>query len=315
MINDDFLWVEKYRPHTVADTILPNNLKAVFQAFVDQKNIPTLLLTGPSGVGKTTIARAMLDELDCDYILINGSLEGRLIDTLRTKIVDYASTVSFSGGRKYVIVDEADYMNAQSVQPALRNFIEEFSSNCGFILTVNYKSKLLPAIISRCSVVEFNIPKSEAERMCKEFFTRAKGILKKEGVSFDPPVVAEVIKRFYPDWRRILNELQKYSATGKIDSGILHDVKEVAIKELCELMKNKDFKSLRKWVSDNSDMDPVFLFSSFFDHANGHMKNSGETAKLVLLLAKYQYQVPFVANQEINTMAFFVEVMMECDFV
>jgi DNA polymerase III delta prime subunit len=313
MIHDDFLWVEKYRPHTVADTILPKNLKAIFQSFVDQKNIPTLLLTGPSGVGKTTIARAMLDELDCDYIMINGSLEGRLIDTLRTTIVDYASTVSFQGGRKYIIIDEADYMNAQSVQPALRNFIEEYASNCGFILTVNYKSKLLPAIQSRCSIVDFKIDKKEAERMCKEFFIRTKGILEKEGVSYDPSSVAEVIKRFYPDWRRILNELQKYSATGTIDSGILHDVKEVALKEVCALMKAKDFKSLRKWVSDNSDMEPTYLFQSFYDYACTYFQKSS-VPLLILLLAKYQYQVPFVANQEINTMAFLTEVMAECDF-
>jgi DNA polymerase III delta prime subunit len=246
--------------------------------------------------------------------MINGSLEGRLIDTLRTTIVDYASTVSFSGGRKYIIIDEADYMNAQSVQPALRNFIEEFSSNCGFILTCNYKSKLIPAIHSRCSVVDFKIPKVEAERMCKEFFVKAKNILEREGISYDPPVVAEVIKRFYPDWRRILNELQKYSASGTVDSGILHDVKEVALNEVCALMKKRDFKSIRKWVNDNSDVDPTYLFSSFYDHANGHFKTPGDVAKLILLLAKYQYQSPFVSNQEINTMAFLVEVMAECDF-
>ncbi len=314
MIHDDFLWVEKYRPKTVADTILPKNLKTIFQSFVDQKNIPTLLLTGPSGIGKTTIARAMLDELGCDYIMINGSLEGRLIDTLRTTIVDFASTVSFAGGRKYVIIDEADFMNAQSVQPALRNFIEEFSSNCGFILTVNYKSKILPAIHSRCSIVDFQIPKAELEKMCKEFFVRAKNILEREGIAYDPPVVAEVIKRFYPDWRRILNELQKYSASGRIDSGILHDVKEIALAEVCALMKQKDFKSLRKWVSDNSDIDPIYLFSSFYDHACSYFKKSSVPI-LILLLAKYQYQVPFVANQEINTMAFLTEVMAETEFV
>lgn len=314
MIHDDFIWTEKYRPKTVADTILPKNLKKIFQSFVDQKNIPTLLLTGPSGVGKTTVARAMLEELGCDYIMVNGSLEGRLIDTLRTTIVDYASTVSFAGGRKYIIIDEADYMNAQSVQPALRNFIEEFSSNCGFILTVNYKSKLIPAIQSRCSIVDFAIPKAELEKMCKEFFLRTKSILEREGVSYDPPVVAEVIKRFYPDWRRILNELQKYSATGSIDSGILHNVKEVALNELCALLKNKEFKALRKWVSDNSDIDPAYLFSSFFDHACQYFKKSSVPV-LILLLAKYQYQVPFVANQEINTMAFFVEVMTECELI
>jgi DNA polymerase III delta prime subunit len=316
MLHDDFLWVEKYRPKTVADTILSKNLKAIFQSFVDQKNIPTLLLTGPSGVGKTTIARAMLEELGCDYIMINGSLEGRLIDTLRTTIVDYASTVSFIGGRKYIIIDEADYMNAQSVQPALRNFIEEFSSNCGFILTCNYKSKLIPAIHSRCSIIEFKLPENKAEQqgMVVEFFGRVIKILDKENIKYDKAAVAEVIKRFYPDWRRILNELQKYSASGTIDSGILHNVKEVALNEVCALLKNKDFKSLRKWVTENADIDPAYLFSSFFDHACQYFKKSSVPV-LILLLAKYQYQVPFVANQEINTMAFFVEVMTEAEFV
>jgi len=314
MIHDDFLWVEKYRPHKVEDTILPKNLKATFQSFVDNKNIPTLLLTGSSGVGKTTIARAMLDELDCDYIMVNGSLEGRLIDTLRTTIVDFASTVSFSGGRKYVIIDEADYMNAQSVQPALRNFIEEYSDNCGFILTGNYKSKILPAIHSRCSVIDFAIPKTAAAEMCKEFFARAIYILDKESVEYDKPVVAEVIKRFYPDWRRVLNELQKYSSSGKIDSGILHDVKEIALKEVCALMKKKDFTSLRKWVTDNSDMDPTYMFASFFDHAHQYFTKP-TIPLLILLMAKYQYQVPFVANQDINTMAFLVEVMTETEFL
>jgi DNA polymerase III delta prime subunit len=312
VIHDDYLWVEKYRPHTVADTILPKNLKAIFQSYVDNKNIPTLLFTGPSGVGKTTIARAMLEELKCDYIVVNGSLEGRLIDTLRTTIVDFASTVSFSGGRKYIIVDEADYMNPQSVQPALRNFIEEFSSNCGFIFTVNYKSKLIPAIHSRCSIIDFQIPKAEAEWMCIEFFSRAKTILGMNDVTYEPSAVAAVVKKFYPDWRRVLNELQKYSATGRIDSGILHDVKEVALSEVCALMKNKDFKSLRKWVSDNSDIEPTYLFGSFYDHACSQFKKSSVPI-LILLLAKYQYQVPFVANQEINTMAFLTEVMAECE--
>lgn len=313
MIRDDYLWVEKYRPKKVVDTILPKSLKSIFQSFVDNKNIPTLMLTGSSGIGKTTVARAMLDELGCDYIMINGSLEGRLIDTLRTKIVEFASTVSFSGGRKYIIIDEADYMNAQSVQPALRNFIEEFSNNCGFILTCNYKSKIIPAIQSRCSVVEFKIPKSEAEKMCKEFFGKATFILDVEGVKYDKATVAEVVKRFYPDWRRILNELQIYQDVG-ITSGMLGDAKDVMIKDLCGMLKKKDFKSLRKWVSDNSDIDPAFLFSSFFDYACQYFTKPS-VPMLVILLAKYQYQVPFVANQEINTMAFFVEVMAECEFI
>ena len=313
-IHEEFLFTEKYRPHTVADTILPKNIKSVFQSFVDQKEVQNLLLTGKPGVGKTTIAMAMLDELGCDYIMINGSLEGRVIDTLRTSIIGFASTVSLQGGRKYVIIDEADYMNAQSVQPALRNFIEEYANNCGFILTCNYKDKLIPALRdSRFAVVDFKFDKKDLETMCVEFFKRAQTILNKEDVLFDKAVVAEVIKRFCPDWRRVLNELQKYSASGQIDAGSLYDAKEVVLKDVIEMMKNKDFKSLRKWVSDNSDVDPAYLFSAFYDNACTYLKKNSVPI-LVLLLAKYQYQVPFVANQEINTMAFFVEVMTECEF-
>lgn len=312
MIHEDFLWTEKYRPHTVKDTVLPQNLKSIFQSFVDQKNVPTLLLTGPSGVGKTTIAKAMLDELESDYVMINGSLEGRLIETLRTTIMDYASTVSFGGGRKYIIIDEADYLNRQTVQPAMRNFIEEFASNCGFILTANFRDKLLPAIQSRCSIVEFKIPKDE--ELPKQFFKNVCNILTKENVKYDKKVIIEVIKKFFPDWRRVLNELQKYSASGSIDTGILHDLKEVELEQVCQLMKNKDFKTLRKWVSDNTDMDPAYLFASFFDHAYNHFEKRSIPI-LVLLLAKYQYQSPLVANQEINTMAFITEVMAECELL
>lgn len=218
---EEFLYVEKYRPKTVSDTILPVSLKQTFQQFVDQKNVPNLLLTGTAGVGKTTIAKAMLEELGCDYIVINGSDEGRLIDTLRTKIKGFASSMSLSGGRKYVILDEADYLNAETVQPALRNFMEEYSANCGFIMTCNFANKIIEPLRSRCSVVEFKMAPEDKPKLAGEFFKRVCNILTGEGVEFDKPTVVEVVKKHFPDNRRVLNELQRYAATGKIDAGIL----------------------------------------------------------------------------------------------
>jgi DNA polymerase III delta prime subunit len=313
-MREEFLWSEKYRPKKVADVILPDRLKNVFQAYVDQKNIPTLLLTGQSGVGKTTVALAMLEELNCDWIKLNGSLEGRLIDTLRNTVTDFASTVSFSDGRKYIVLDEADYINPQTVQPALRGFIEEFSDNCGFIFTCNYKNKILPALHSRCSIVEFKLSKEEAKECAGEFFKRVCEVLAKENIKFDKKVVASVIKKFYPDWRRVFNELQKYAVSGAIDTGILVDLREVSIKEVCEMLKRKDFKSLRTWVGENSDLDTATLFSSFYQHGQDFFRGKS-IPLLVLLLAKYQYQSAFVVNQEINTMSFFVDVMTECEFI
>ena len=218
-MNEEFLWVEKYRPKTVEETILPAELKATFQQFVDQKNIPNLILSGTAGVGKTTIARAMLEQLECDYIVVNGSMNGN-IDTLRNEILSFASSVSLSGGRKYVILDEADYLNANSTQPALRNFMEEFSRNCGFILTCNFKNRIIEPLHSRCSVIDFKLSKSISTKLATQFFKRVEKILSGEGVDFDRAVVAELITKYFPDWRRVLNELQRYSATGKIDSGI-----------------------------------------------------------------------------------------------
>ena len=311
-VRDHFLWVEKYRPKTIEKTILPANLKAVFQQFVNQKNVPNLLLCGKAGVGKTTVARAMLEELGCDYIIINGSMNGN-IDTLRVEIKNFASTVSFSGGRKYVILDEADYLNPNSTQPALRNFMEEFSKNCGFILTCNFKNKIIDPLQSRCSVVDFTIPKEERTAMANAFFKLVCNILDTEGVKFDPKAVAEVVKKHFPDWRRVLNELQRYSATGKIDSGILTDIKQVSIKALVKDMKDKNFTSVRKWVGENSDIDTSSFFRELYDTASEYLETKS-IPQLVLILADYQYKAAFVADQEINIAACLTEIMVECTF-
>ena len=311
-MNEEFLWVEKYRPRTIEETILPCDLKATFQQFVDQKNIPNLILAGSAGVGKTTVARAMLEQLGCDYIVINGSLEGRNIDTLRVQIHDFASTVSLSGGRKYVILDEADYLNANSTQPALRNFMEQFSRNCGFILTCNYKNRIIEPLHSRCSVVDFKISKKAMAKLATQFFKRLTAILETEGVDYDQKVVAEVINKYFPDWRRVLNEMQRYSVTGKIDSGILANMTEASIKELIKLMKDQNFTEMRKWVKNNIDTDVNYLYNQFYD-TSAEFMDLQNTAQMVLILAKYQYQNAFSANPEINFMAFLVEIMQNCE--
>lgn len=311
-MKEDFLWVEKYRPHTIADTILPPSLKAVFQQFVDDENIPNLLLTGRAGVGKTTVARAMLDELGADYIVINGSMHGN-IDTLRVDILNFASTVSFSGGRKYVILDEADYLNPNSTQPALRNFMEQYSKNCGFILTCNFKNKLIEPLQSRCSVVEFAIPKADKPKLAVLFYKRVIDILQKENVQFDSKAVAGLIEKHFPDWRRVLNELQRYSATGKIDAGMLSNLQDESFDRLVGFLKNREFSNIRKWVGENSDIDVPSFFRKFYDRA-ADLMDPPSVAQLVLILAKYQYQAAFVVDHEINLAACMTEVMVECTF-
>lgn len=311
-MREDFLWVEKYRPHTIADTVLSPNLQSTFQQFVNDQSIPNLLLTGRAGVGKTTVARAMLDELSADYIVINGSMHGN-IDTLRTDILNFASTVSFSGGRKYVILDEADYLNPNSTQPALRNFMEEYSKNCGFILTCNFKNKLIDPLISRCSVIEFNIAKEDKPKLAVRFYKRVLDILKKENVDADSKAVAGVIEKHFPDWRRVLNELQRYAATGKIDVGILTNLQEDSFKQLTGYLKNKEFSNVRKWVGENSDIDTTTFFRKFYDQSS-ELMDSPSIAQLVLILAKYQYQSAFVADHEINIAACLTEIMVECTF-
>lgn len=311
-MNEDFLWVEKYRPKTIEDTILPPDLKATFQQFVDQQNIPNLILSGAAGVGKTTVARAMLEQLGCDYIIINGSMNGN-IDTLRNEILNFASAVSLAGGRKYVILDEADYLNANSTQPALRNFMEEFSRNCGFILTCNFKNRIIDPLHSRCSVIDFKISKGASAKLAGQFFKRVQSILKAENVEYDPAVVAEVINKHFPDWRRVLNELQRYAATGSIDSGILANVQEINLKELVGLLKDKNFTELRKWVVNNIDNDQNAIYRKIYDTASEFMPPNG-VAHLIVILAKYQYQAAFAADAEINLMSCLVEIMLECDF-
>ena len=313
MMKDDFLWVEKYRPHKIEDCILPESLKSTFSEFVKQGSIPNLLLTGSQGTGKTTVARAMCEELGLDYIEINGSMNGG-IDTLRTEIKNFASTISFTGTRKMVILDEADYLNAQSTQPALRNFMEEFSKNCGFILTCNFKNRIIEPLHSRCSVIEFKIPSSQKPKLAAQFHKRACGILEQEGIEFDKAVVAEVVTKHFPDWRRVLNELQRYSVTGKIDSGILANLGEENFKGLVDLLKNKRFNDMRKWVGENLDTEPTAFFRKFYDMASTYMKPNS-IPQLVLLLGRYQYQSAFVADQEINTVAFLTEVMVEAEWV
>jgi DNA polymerase III delta prime subunit len=313
MMKDDFLWVEKYRPHKIEDCILPESLKSTFSEFVKQGSIPNLLLAGSQGTGKTTVARAMCEELGVDYIEINGSMNGG-IDTLRTEIKNFASTISFTGTRKMVILDEADYLNAQSTQPALRNFMEEFSKNCGFILTCNFKNRIIEPLHSRCSVIEFKIPSSQKPKLAAQFHKRACGILEQEGIEFDKAVVAEVVTKHFPDWRRVLNELQRYSVTGKIDSGILANLGEENFKGLVDLLKNKRFNDMRKWVGENLDTEPTAFFRKFYDMASTYMKPNS-IPQLVLLLGRYQYQSAFVADQEINTVAFLTEVMVEAEWV
>ena len=309
---ENFLWVEKFRPRTISDCILPIDLKQTFEQFISQGNVPNLLLAGKPGVGKTTVARALLEQLKADYMVINGSMNGN-IDTLRVEIKNFASSVSLMGGRKYVILDEADYLNANSTQPALRNFMEEFSRNCGFILTCNYKNRIIEPLQSRCSVIDFKISGKDAPKLAKQFHMRVAKILEMEGVTFDNAVVAQLISMHFPDWRRVLNELQRYSVNGKIDPGILSRLDDVGISTLVDDMKAKNYSNVRKWVGENSDVDCNVLFRKFYDEAAVMFKPQS-VPQLVLILADYQYKAAFVADPEINLMACVTELMCECSF-
>ena len=308
----DFLWVEKYRPKRIDSCVLPDHLKDTLSKFVVQGDIPNLILSGGPGVGKTTVARAMLEELNLTYMFVNGSEESG-IDVLRTKIKNFASTVSLHGGRKYLILDEADYLNPQSTQPALRGMIEEFHINCGFILTCNYKNRLIPPLHSRCSVIDFNIPKSEKQQLAADFLNSAIEMLTNEGIEYEKKVIAELIFKHFPDWRRIVNELQRYSVSGTIDAGILVNISDVNIDELIHSMKNKEFTNVRKWVVDNLDMDHVRLYRYIYDHLHKFLDGSC-VPHIVVILAEYQYKAAFVADQEINMLACLTEIMARGKF-
>ena len=312
-MQEEFLWVEKYRPKRVEDTILPDNLKKTFQQFVDQDNIPNLLLTGRAGVGKTTIAKAMLEEIEADYIVINGSMNGN-IDTLRTEISSFASSVSFTGGRKYVILDEADYLNANSTQPALRNFMEEFSKNCGFILTCNFKNRIIEPLHSRCSVIEFKIANEDKASIAGQFFKRVTNILETENVEYDKSTVAELVKTYFPDWRRVLNELQRYASTGRIDAGILANKSVDNLNALVTLMKERNFTEVRKWVAENADIDSAILYRQLYDLLPTKIGSTQSVADSIIILAEYQYKEAFVANSEINRVAALATLMAEVDW-
>lgn len=309
-MRDEFLWVEKYRPRTLSDCILPEEQLETFRQFVATGEIPNMLLCGSAGVGKTTIARAICEELGCDYIIINGSEESG-IDVLRTKIRNFASTVSFSGKTKVVILDEADYLNPNSTQPALRAFIEEFSNNCRFIFTCNFKNRIISPLHSRTTVIEFKITKTDRPKIAGRFMKRLGDILTQEGIQYDEKVVAEVLKKHFPDYRRVLNELQRYSASGNIDQGMLVNVQEVNMKELTTALKGRDFKKVRQWVVDNIDNDPGMIFRKIYDVVVDEVKFP---AALIVLLADYQYKSAFAANQEINLVACLAEIMASSEW-
>ena len=310
---NDILWVEKYRPKLVEECVLPDNTQKVFTEIVDKGEIPNLLLTGSPGRGKTTIAKALCNQLECDWLMINGSDEGRMIDTLRTTITNFASTVSLSGGKKVLIIDEADYMNPESVQPAMRGSIEQFAQNCRFIFTCNFKNRIIPALHSRCSVVDFKIKKDDKPLLAQKFLNIASGILDKESVKYKPDVIAQLIMKHFPDFRRVLNELQKHSVGGIIDENILTQASEENLKELFIALKKKDFTSMRKWVAENIDNDHVRLYRQIYDSLYGKFQKQS-IPQAVLTIADYSYKAAFVADQEVNMVACLTELMLECEF-
>ena len=307
---EHFLWVESYRPKTIEDCILPERLKQPFQEYVNQKQIPNLLLTGGAGVGKTTVAKAMCNEIGCDFMVLNGSDENG-VDTIRYKIKNYASSMSLTGGRKVIILDEADYLTPQA-QAILRNSIEEFAVNCSFIFTCNYKNKLIEPLHSRCAVVEFSLKNGEKAKMAGAFFKRIQSILQSEKVEYEEPVIAELIKKHFPDFRRALNELQRYSQFGKIDTGILAQIGDISISEIIRFMKDRDFGSVRKWVA-TQEVDPNTLYRKLYDSLYDVLKPQSIPGA-VIVLADYQYKQAFVADQEINLVACLTELMGGCEF-
>ena len=314
MSRDEFLWVEKYRPKTIEECILPEEIKKTFQGFLSKGEVPNLLLSGPAGCGKTTVAKALCHELGVDYYVINGSDEGRFLDTVRNTAKNFASTVSLSSSarHKVIIIDEADN-TTNDVQLLLRAFIEEFHGNCRFIFTCNFKNKILEPLHSRCTVVEFGIRGRDRQTIAAQFFKRIQEILGAEGVEYDNKVLVELINKHFPDWRRVLNECQRYSVSGKIDSGILATFSDVAVNELVKDLKNKNFSEVRKWIVSNLDNDTSVLLRRIYDSLYDSLV-PGSIPAAVLVLAKYQYQGSFVADQEINMLACLTEIMVECEF-
>ena len=308
---EQFLWVERYRPRVIEDCILPESVKKQFLQFIAKGEVPNLLLSGTAGTGKTTIARALCTELNCDYIVINGSDEGRQIDTLRTKIKQFASAVSFEGKTKVVILDEADYMNRDSVQPALRGFIEQFAENCRFIFTCNYSNRLIDPLHSRTTVIDFKLAPSDRPVLASKFLKRMEFILTNEGVEYNQRVLAELLNKHFPDYRRVINELQRYSVGGNIDEGILSNFQEVNAKALIEGLREKDWRKMRQWVANNVDTDPQAIFRQIYDILLPEVKSP---ARLVLDIADYQYKAAFVADQEINLTACLTQIMVDSEF-
>ena len=311
-MNTDFLWVEEYRPKTIDDCILPQSLKTLFTSFVQKGELSNLLLSGTSGIGKTTVAKALCEQLNCDWIMINGSEEGG-IDVLRNKIKNFASTVSLSGGKKVVILDEADYLNPQSTQPALRGFVEEFHKNCRFILTCNFKNRIIEPLHSRFSNIEFKVNPKDKPKLASRLFERAVFILKEQNINYEEKVLVELIKKHFPDFRKLINELQRYSISGTIDAGILVNVSDENLKTLVSHLKNKEFSDMRKWVVNNLDNDPVKIFRKMYDTLYSNLEPS-TIPHAVLIIADYQYKSAFVADQEINLVACLTELMSQVKF-
>ena len=311
-MQDQFLWVEKYRPKAISECILPKQLKDTFQQIVDSGELPNLMFAGTAGLGKTTVARALCEQLGIDYIIINGSEEGN-IDTLRTKIRQFASTVSLQGGYKCVILDEADYLNPQSTQPALRGFIEEFADNCRFILTCNFKNRIIEPLHSRCGVIDFKFDKKSLAGLCGQFLNRLKEILDKESVGYEESVLAELIMKHAPDWRRVLNEAQRYAINGSIDAGVLVTLNDKSIKDLMAALKAKNFKGMREWVVNNIDTEPHAIFRKIYDNLNEYLQPQS-IPQVILILADYQYKNAFVADHELNVVACMTEVMANSEW-
>ena len=313
-MRDEFLWVEKYRPKTIEECILPENIKKTFQDFLHKGEVPNLLLAGPAGCGKTTVAKALCNELGVDVYVINGSDEGRFLDTVRNTAKNFASTVSLASTAKHkvIIIDEADN-TTNDVQLLLRAFTEEFSGNCRFIFTCNFKNKIIEPLHSRCACIDFSTNSKSKPQLAAKFFQRIQQILDTEGVEYDNKVLVELINKHFPDWRRVLNECQRYSAGGKIDSGILATFSDVKVNDLVKKLKEKDFPEVRKWVVNNLDNDTSVLLRRIYDACYDSMAPSSIPAA-VLTLAKYQYQMAFVADQEINMLACLTELMVECEF-